>query len=228
MTLTAPRLFQLDSHNQLDLQFLNPPNPGNQGDEGDPVVVSVLLPDSNAKYVIVTFGSKSKKFPIANPSRVVIDCPFLRSELPPTGNSYDVSYECGGQHSPAVTVNLIDSMAPFVPRYIVKANGVYPAGSRLHPSVIGVWAVPSFRLLLQNDPIIVPVGEPPSSDAALKIVWKPYGGEAGDVGDIVYDAGGGQWNATLKNPCLTLERSDLILVQSIVTSQQMLNFSLLL
>jgi hypothetical protein len=228
MTLTAPRLFQRDSNGLLDLQFLNPPNPGNQGDEGDPVVVSVLLHDSNEKQVIVWFGSVSKTFPIVNPRRVVIDCVFLRSELPPAGNSYDVSYQYGGQRSPAVTVTLIDSMALFAPRHIVKTNGVYPAGSRQRPSLVDVWAVPSFRLLLENDPIIAPVGALASADAALKIVWKPYGGEASDVGEIVYDAGGGQWSVALKQPCLTLERSDLLVVQSVVTSQQMLNFSLLL
>lgn len=228
MKLTAPRLFQRDGNGLLDLQCLNPPNPGNQGDEGDPVIVSVLLPDSSRNQVTVCFGSASKTFPIVNPRRVVIDCAFLRSELPPSGNTYDVSYQYGGQRSPAVTVNLVDSTAPFVPRHIVKAYGVYPPGSPQRPSLIDAWVVPSFRLLLQNDPVIVPLTAPPSVDAALKIVWMPYGGGASEVGDIAYEAGVGQWRVSLHQACLTLQRSDSIVVQNILASQQTLDFSLLL
>lgn len=228
MKLTAPRLFQQDSNGLLDLQYLNPPNPGNQGDEGDPVVVSVLLPNTNGGDVIVWFGSTSKTFPIVNPQRLVIDCAFLRSDLPPSGNTYEVYFEYGSQRSPTVSVDLIDSMSPFVPRHIVNANGVYLPGTAERPSLIDVWAVPSFRLLLKNDPIIAPVGPVPFTDAALKIVWMPYAGGANEVGDIKYDADSGNWSVSLDQPCLTLQRSDLVVVQSIVESPQTLDFSLLL
>lgn len=228
MKLTAPRLFQRDSNGLLDLQFLNPPNPGNQGDEGDPVVVSILLPDSSENQIIVWFGSASKTFPIRNPRRVVIDCAFLRSELPPSGNAYDVYYQYGGQRSPTVAVGLIDSMAPFVPRHTVQVSGAYAPGSTQHPTLIDVWVVPSFRLLLKSDPVIVPIGAESPVDVALKIAWQPFAGGVNDVGDIAYDANSGQWQVKLNQPCLSLQRSDVIVVQSIVASQQTLDFSLLL
>ncbi|HEX7682926.1 MAG TPA: hypothetical protein VF446_05215 [Trinickia sp.] len=228
MKLTAPRLFQQSSEGVIDLQTLNPPDPGNQGDEGDPVVVSILLPDSQENQVTVWMGDVSKTFPVMNARRLVIDCAFLRSELPPLGNVYDVSYEYGGQRSPAVDIRLIDSMAPFVPRHMFVVEGVYPAGSMQSPSVISVWSIPSFRLLLKNDPIIEPFGANPAADVALKLVWKPFGVEGIEVGDIAFDAGLAKWRVNLSEKCLTLQRSDLILVQSIVARTQTLGFSLLL
>lgn len=228
MKLTAPRLFQQSGEGVIDLQTLNPPDPGNQGDEGDPVVVTILLPDSREKQITVWVGGVSKTFPIVNARRLVIDCVFLRSELPPLGAVYGVSYEYGGQRSPVVDIRLIDSMAPFAPRHMFFVDGVFPAGSTQRPSVISVWSIPSFRLLLKNDPIIEPFGVNPKADVALKIVWKPFGVEGIDVGDIEFDAGLAQWRVNLSGKCLTLQRSDLILVQSIVARTQTLSFSLLL
>lgn len=228
MILTAPRLFQRDVNGILDLQLLNPPSEGNQGDQGDPVVVSVLLPDALNSHLTVWFGGSSKLFPIANPSVTVLDCSFKRSELPPAGVTYDVSYEYGGERSPAVSVDLRDSMASFMPRHLFEADGIYPAGSIQTPRLIDVWAVPAFRLLLQNDPLIAPTATSLAVDVALRIVWKSLAGAALEVGEIAYSAARDQWSLSLHQACLTLQRGDMVAIESVVESEQTLQFSLLL
>lgn len=229
MNLSAPRLFQFDGNGRLDLQCLNPPNPGNQGDEGDPVIVSVLLPDSTEESLTVWIGDTvNKTFPIADPGRLVIDCPFKRSELPPSNGTYDVSFEYGSQRSPPVSVTLIDSMAPFVPKHVANVHGVYPPASDQNPCLIDVWIVPEFRLLMKNDPIIKPIANDVRSDVDLEIIWNSFVGESKEVGGITYKAAQDQWSVELALDCLTLQRSDFLLIQSTRAVEQFLSFTILL
>lgn len=229
MNLSAPRLFQLDrSTGILDLQLLNPPNPGVQGDEGDPVVVSVLLPDAAQGNLTVWFGDTNKIFPIVDPRWIVMECLFSRSELPPLGGTYSVYWEYGGQFSPRVGVTLIDSMASFMPRHNACILGVYPPRSAQSPSLIDVWAVPGYRSLLKSDPVVKPIEGNPPADVDLKVMWAPFGGEINEIGEISYSVASDRWNVDLHRDCVSLQRSDLILIQSGGAGNQMLNFVILL
>lgn len=224
MNLIAPRLFQC-CNGILDLQCLNPPNSGGFGDEGDPVVVSVLLPSvaKAQENLTVYFGSSvSKTFTIGNPELIVMDCPFNRSELPVCGETYDVYFEYAKSTSAVVSVSLVDSMDSFVPRYIYSADGFYAQG------VIDVWVVPSFRLLLKNDPVIRPV-EKLGEDVALTLAYVTAAGIGpSEIGAISYDAAKAQWDVELNQDSVTLQKGDLIVMQNANASGQELSFSMLL
>ncbi|GAB1584755.1 hypothetical protein [Phyllobacterium phragmitis] len=225
--LSLPRLFQAPGQ-VLDLQKLNPPDPHIQGDQGDPVVVSVLLPDASEDTVTVWFGSVQKQFPIPNPKLVVLDCLFQRNELPPAGATYEVYYEYGGQQSPYLDIQLIDSSShTAIPRHSFTACGMWAAATSQIPTPVDAWLLPIGRILLKDDPVIKPVTEKtPDEDVTLKIVRKPSGGSGREVGEVIFDQAQAQWSVNLYQESLTLQEADLLLVQNSEETTQFLGFSM--